>query len=180
MPRFSEDPGAPRYLLPGEEPLREIIAEFVSQNTWSFEEWSRVLPENPIVLIAAARLLRERGRGELETMLDRILKQTVIPPPSSEAGPVKLAACAEALAFRSRFKESHQLYHQAIDLIDDPTIRRSWWFNLADIAYRSDDDITRQSALRSASAVAFSDDITRRATDIQRTTLVRSTGVKAN
>ncbi len=180
LPRFSEDPGAPRYLLPGEEPVREIIVEFISQNTWTFEEWSRVLPENPVVLIAAARLLRERGRGEVEIMLDRILKQTVIPPSSSEAGPVKLAACAEALAFRSRFKESHQLYHQAIDLIDDPTIRRSWWFNLADIAYRSDDDIERQAALRSALAVAFSDDITRRATDIQRTTLVRSTGVKAN
>jgi hypothetical protein len=180
VPRFSEDPGAPRYLLPGEESVREIIVEFISQNTWNFEEWSRVLPENPVVLIAVARLLRERGRGEVETMLDRILKQTVIPPSRSEASSVKLAACAEALAFRSRFKESYQLYHQAIDLIDDPTIRRSWWFNLADIAYRSDDDVERQAALRSAAAVAFSDDITRRATDIQRTTLVRSTGVKAN
>ena len=180
VPRFIEDPGAPRYLLPGEESARAVIAEFISQNTWSFEEWSRVLPENPVVLIAAARLLRERGRGEVETILDRILKQTAIPLSPSEAGPLELAACAEALAFRSRFKESHQLYRQAIDLIDDPTIRRSWWFNLADIAYRSDDDIERQAALRSASAVAFSDDITRRATDIQRTTLVRSTGVKAN
>ena len=180
VPRFSEDPGVPRYLLPDEEPVREIIVEFISQNTWNFEEWSRVLPENPVVLIAAARLLRERGRGEVETILDRILKQTVIPPSPFEAGPVKLAACAEALAFRARFNESQQLYHQAIDLIDDPTIRRSWWFNLADIAYRSDDDIARQAALRLASAVAFSDDITRRATDIQRTTLVRSTGVKAN
>ena len=180
VPRFTEDPGAPRYLLPGEEPVREIVVEFISQNTWTFEEWSRVLPENPVVLLAAARLLRERGRGEAETILDRILKQTVIPLSPSEAGPLKLAACAEALAFRSRFTESNQLYHQAIDLIDDPTIRRSWWFNLSDIAYRSDDDVQRQAALRSASAVAFSDDITRRATDIQRTTLVRSTGVKAN
>ncbi len=177
--RFSEDPGVPRYLLPGEETVREIVVEFVSQNVWTFEEWSRVLPENPIVLLATARLLRERGRSEAETVLDRMLKQK-LPLSPGETGAVALAACAEALALCSRFTESDQLYRQAIDLIDDPTVRRSWWFNLADIAYRSDDDAQRQAALRSASAVAFSDDITRRATDIQRTTLTRSTGVKAN
>jgi tetratricopeptide (TPR) repeat protein len=179
LPRFSEDPGVPRYLLPGEETVREIVVEFVSQNVWTFEEWSRVLPESPIVLLATARLLRERGRSEAETVLDRMLKQE-LPLSPGKTGAVALAACAEALALRSRFTESDQLYRQAIDLIDDPTVRRSWWFNLADIAYRSDDDVQRQAALRSASAVAFSDDITRRATDIQRTTLTRSTGVKAN
>jgi hypothetical protein len=178
--QFSEDPTVPRYLLPGEEPVREIVADFISQNVWTFEEWSRVLPESPLVLVAVARLLHERGCSEAETVLDRILKQTAIPLSRGEAGPVAFAACAEALALRSRFKESYQLYRQAIDSIDDPTIRRSWWFNLADIAYRSDDDIQRQAALRSASAVAFSDDITRRVTDIQRATLTRSTGVKAN
>jgi hypothetical protein len=180
VPRFSEDPAVPRYLLPGEETVREIVAEFVFQNVWTFEEWSRVLPESPIVLIATVRLLRERGRSEAESVLDRMLKSTALPLSPGEAGPVTLAACAEALALRSRFKESDQIYRQAINLIDDPTVRRSWWFNLADIAYRSDDDVQRQAALRLASAVAFSDDITRRATDIQRTTLTRSTGVKAN
>jgi tetratricopeptide (TPR) repeat protein len=179
-PRFSEDPGVRRYLLPGEEQVREIVAELVSQNVWTFEEWSRALPESPIVLIATARLLRERGRGEAEKLLDIILKERAIPLDPVEAGPVTLAAHAEAFALRSRFKESGQLYRRAIESIDDSTIRRSWWFNLAEIAYQSDDEIERQAALRSATAVAFSDDITRRATDIQRATQTRSTGVKAN
>ena len=94
------------------------------------------------------------------------------------------AARAEAFALRSRWSEADQLYRQAIESIDDATIQRSWWFNLADIAFRLDDETQRQAALRAASAVAFSDDITRRATDIQRATrsrpVTRSPGVKAN
>ena len=180
VPRFSEDPGVRRYLLPGEEQVREIVVELVSQNVWTFEEWSRALPETPIVLIATARLLRERGRNEAEKLLDVVLREPAIPLNTAEAGPVALAARAEALALRSRFKESGQLYRQAINSIDDQTIRRSWWFNLAELAYQSEDEIERQAALRSATAVAFSDDITRRATDIQRATQTRSTGVKAN
>lgn len=180
VPRFSEDPGVPRYLLPGEEQVRDIVRELVSQNVWTFDEWSRVLSESPIVLITTARLLRAQGRGEAETVVDLILKERAVALAPGQTPPVTLAALAEAFALRSRFTEARQLYRQAIDLIDDPTIQRSWWFNLADIADRADDETERQAALRSASAVAFSDDITRRATDIQRATLTRSTGVKAN
>ena len=92
VPRFSEDPGVPRYLLPGEEQVRDIVAELVSQNVWTFDEWSRVLPESPLVLIATARLLREQGRGEAETVLDLILKETAVPLAPGQAGPVTLAA----------------------------------------------------------------------------------------
>ena len=180
VPHFSEDPAVRRYWLPGEEQARVIVADLVSQSVWTFEEWSRVLPESPLVLITAARLLREQDRREAETVLDRILKEQAIPLDPHDVEPLVLAACAEACALRSRFKESGQFYRQAIETMDDPTIRRSWWFNLADIAYRSDDEIERQAALRFATAVAFSDDITRRATDIQRATITRSTGVKAN
>jgi tetratricopeptide (TPR) repeat protein len=180
VPRFSEDPGVRRYLLPGEEQVREIVVDLVSQNVWTFDEWSRVLPEDPIVLIATARLLRERGRSESETVLDLILKERAIPLDSAKVGSVTLAAYAEAFALRSRFRESGQLYRQAIDSIDEPTIRRSWWFNLADVSYQADDETERQAALRSATAVAFSDDITRRAIDLQRALVTRSTGVKAN
>src|SRR5262249_36265319 len=52
VPRFIEDPGIRRYLLPGEEPVRDIVADLVSQNAWMFEEWSDALPESPTVLIA--------------------------------------------------------------------------------------------------------------------------------
>jgi hypothetical protein len=180
VPRFSDDVGTPRYLLPGEEQLREIVAELASQTVWPFEEWSHVLPEDSLVLIATAHFLRQQGRAEVDTVLDRILNVT---PAFSVPGPdraITLAARAEALALRSRFSEAGQLYHQAIESIDDSTIQRSWWFNLADIMYRSDNNSEHQAALRSASAIAFSDDITRRVTEIQRATLTRSTGVKAN
>jgi tetratricopeptide (TPR) repeat protein len=180
VPRFIEDPGIRRYLLPGEEQVREIVADLVSQNAWMFEEWSGALPDTPTVLIATARLLREKGRSEAEAVLDRLFENKATAGAPGESGPVALAARAEALALRSRWKEADQFYRLAIDSMGDPTIARSWWFNLADISYRSDDETQRQAALRAASAVASSDDITRRAADIQRGALTRSNGVKAN
>jgi hypothetical protein len=84
----------------------------------------------------------------------------------------------------SRWSEAAELYRRAIETIDDDTVKRSWWFNLADIAFRLDDERQRQAALRAAVAVASSDDITRRATDIQRAararSLSRSPGFRAN
>jgi tetratricopeptide (TPR) repeat protein len=181
VPRFIEDPGINRYLLPGEEQVRDIVADLIAQNAWGFDEWSGALSESPTVLIATARLLREKGRSEAEAILSRLLENKPIAAAGPGAdGPNALAARAEAFALRSRFKEADQLYRQAIDLIADPTIARSWWFNLADISARSDDESKRQAALRSASAVASSDDITRRAAQLQRATSTRSNGVKAN
>jgi hypothetical protein len=184
IPRFSDDPGVPRYLLPGEEQLRDIVRELVSSNAWTFSEWSGVLPDNPIVLIATARLLREQGRGEAEALLDMVLSEKSIPDAPGSAGPLIAAARAEAFALRSRWSDANQLYRQAIDSTDDPTIQRSWWFNLADISLRLNDEAQRQATLQAASAVAYSDDITRRATDIQRAgrsrPTMRSMGVKAN
>ena len=52
--------------------------------------------------------------------------------------------------------------------VDNDLVRRSWWFNLADIAQQFDEG-QRQTALRAALAVASSDDITRRASQIQKT-----------
>jgi hypothetical protein len=153
----------------------------IAQNAWGFAEWSSALSESPTVLIATARLLREKGRSEAEAVLSRLLENKAIAVPGLGAnGSIALAARAEAFALRSRWKEADQLYRQAIDSIADPTIARSWWFNLADISARSDDESQRQAALRAASAVAVSDDITRRAAHLQRATFTRSNGVKAN
>jgi tetratricopeptide (TPR) repeat protein len=176
IPLFVEDPSIGRYLLPGEQYVREIVNEIIGQNTWTFEEWSGALPESPIVLIATARLLREKGRSEADLVLERLLNSKAI----VEIEAVALAARAEACALRSRWKEANQFYRQAIDSITDATIARSWWFNVADISFRADDESQRQLALRAASAVASSDDITRRADDIQRATHRRSNDVKAN
>ena len=63
---------------------------------------------------------------------------------------------------RSRWPEAAEQYRQAIDRVDNDLIRRSWWFNLADIAQRLNDEPQRQAAIRAALAVHSSDDITRR------------------
>ena len=181
----SEDPGDySRYLLPGEEQVRDIVSDLVSQNAWTFDEWSRACSDRPAVSDCPARLLREKGRGEGEAVLDRLLENKAIKPLLSPArvGAVAARRQGRAFALRSRWKEADRHYrHQGlISSIGDPIIARSWWFNLADISYRSDDETQRQAALRAALAVASSDDITRRAADIQRATLTRSNGVKAN
>ena len=59
-PRYDEDETSRRYLLPGEDAVRDIVAEMDARD-WTFREWSRALPQNPTVLLATARLLREQG-----------------------------------------------------------------------------------------------------------------------
>jgi len=182
--RFSDDPRVPRYLLPGEERVRDIVRDLAERNEWTFREWSAVIPDSAMARLAAARLLREQGRSEAEALLELILDERQTAAARGTAGPLTLAARAEAFALRSRWREAGEQYRQAIELSDDDTIKRSWWFNLADIAFRLDDENQRHAALRAALAVAASDDITRRATAIQRATRrqpnPRSAGVKAN
>jgi tetratricopeptide (TPR) repeat protein len=184
VPRFSDDPGMPRYQLPGEERAREIVREMVASNQWPFAEWSLKLPHDPLVLLAAARLLREQGRAEATTLLESVLEETEVGAGGLSPDARALAARAEACAMRGRWRDAQPLYREAIERCDDDTVKRSWWFNLADIAFRLDDERQRQSALRAAVAALSSDDITRRANDIQRATharaLSRSLGARAN
>jgi hypothetical protein len=180
VPGFSKDPSAPRFLLPQEEQVRNIIVDLVSQDAWTFHEWSSALPENPIVLITTARLLRELGRNEAQTVLAHLINSKLIVNSSENASAIILAARAEAFALQSHWREADRLYRLAIDLIDDPIIARSWWFNLADISYRSNNELERQAALKASLAVAVSDEITIRANEIRRASLTRANGVKAN
>src|SRR5262249_43614447 len=64
--RFSEDPSVPRYLLPGEEPIREVVRELAATRQWTTTEWLEILPDSALVRLAAARLLREQGQPEAE------------------------------------------------------------------------------------------------------------------
>ena len=180
VPVFSEDPSAPRFLLPREEQVRDIIVDLISQDAWTFHEWSSALPENPIVLITTARLLRESGRNEAQAVFARLINIKLIGSSSENASAIILAARAEAFALQSYWREADQLYRLAIGLIDDPIIARSWWFNLADISYRSNNEVERQAALKASSIAAISDDITVRANEIRRATLARPSGIKAN
>ncbi len=160
-PRYSEDENASRFLLPGEDAVRDIVSEMDAQD-WTFREWSRALPQNPTVLLATARLLREKRRAEAEPLLARLVEGQVTSTTGDGIDPRAVAARAEALALASRLKEAEQVYRQAIELADNDMIRRSWWFNLADIAQRLDDETQRLVAIRAAIAVVPSDEITRR------------------
>ncbi len=183
-PRFSDDPAVPRYLLPGEQALREVVRALTSQNEWTFAEWSRILPKDTPVPLIAARLLREEGRHEADELIERFLRTDEGSTARLAGNPMLAAARAEAHALLSHWKESEEEYQHAIELVDDDTIRRSWWFNLADIALRLEDEGKRRTALEAALAVQTSDEISRRATDSQRSTVqrarLRSTGTKAN
>src|SRR5262249_55064890 len=156
------------YFLPAEDAARDIVAELAARDGLEFGEWSGALPRNPVVLLATARLLREQGRTEADGLLDELLAAGQA---EGHGDPRLLAARAEALMLRSRSEEAAEEYRQAIERVDNDLIRRSWWFNLADIV---NDEGQRQSAIRAALAVASSDDITRRASLIQKAGDTRS------
>jgi hypothetical protein len=184
MPWFSDDPGVPRYLLPGEQEAREILRDLVTRSELRVSDWSNLLPDSPVLVLAAARLLREQGSSEADSLLERLDGDLAANTAAKPATATALAARAEASALKSRWRDADRLYREAIELVSDETIRRSWWLNLADVAFRLEDDDKRQAALRAAMAVAASDDIRRRAADIQRSSrpaanLIRR-GVKAN
>jgi tetratricopeptide (TPR) repeat protein len=168
LPRFSDDPTVPRYLLPGEDRVRVILRELLSRNDWEFREWSTVLPKLPASALAAARLLKEQSKGDADVLLDLLMESRLPIEGAKRASALALAARAEAFALTSRWKDSEQSYRRAIELIDDETIKRSWWFNLADVELQLDDESQRQTALRAALAASTPDEISRRATDIQR------------
>lgn len=184
IPRFSDDPNVPRFLLPGEERVRTIVRELLSLNEWAYRDWSAVLPKRPASSLAAARLLKEQRNDEADSLLDVLMEGPQPIEGAKRASALALAARAEAFALKLRWKDSEQAYRRAIELIDDETIKRSWWFNLADVELRLDDESQRQTALRAALAVSIPDEISRRATDIQRANNVRSPGrppgVRAN
>jgi tetratricopeptide (TPR) repeat protein len=169
-PRFADDATTRRffYLLPSEDAVRDIVAELAAREGLAFREWSRALPRNPTVLLATARLLREQGIDEADALLDQILRDDWGATEQGQVDPRLLAARGEALILRSRWPEAAEQYRQAIDRVDNELIRRSWWFNLADIAQRLNDEGQRQAALRAALAVNSSDDISRRVGVLQR------------
>ena len=108
------------------------------------------------------------------------------PADDPDAEALALAVTAEALALRSNWTDAERRYHAAIDRVTDPRIRRSWWFNLADVAMRLNDEDQRRAALDEALAVLDADDVSRRAMELQRgpastgMNRLRSNGTKAN
>ena len=183
-PVFNDDPGSRRYFLPGETNARAIVAELIADSDEGYEAWATAIPRETVATLAVARLLREQGRTEADALLERIIE-----PGSNEISisgnpSIRAAMLAEAFALLSRWKEAGQKYREAIDLTDDLTTKRSWWFNLASVAAQLEDESGRRLALEAALEVSSDDDISRRAIELQRTSelpgRLRSSGAKAN
>ena len=183
-PTFNDEPNVRRYLLPGETTARAIVRELIADADWTFQDWSEALPKNTVAILAAARLLRERERPEARALLEQILNQEQEIGSTGAERAVQTAMIAEAHALLSQWREAEQQYHQAIDRISDLTIKRSWWFNLASVALQLNDEAQRKAALEAALEAPTSDDISRKALELQRASeplgRLRSSGTKAN
>jgi len=183
-PTFNDEPNVRRYFLPGETTARAIVQELITDADWTFQDWSEALPKNTVAILAAVRLLREHERPEAQALLKQILNQKQEIVSTGAEGAVHTAMIAEAHALLSQWREAEQQYHQAIDRISDLTIKRSWWFNLASVALQLNDEAQRKVALEAALEAPTSDDISRRALELQRASeplgRLRSSGTKAN
>jgi tetratricopeptide (TPR) repeat protein len=183
-PAFNDDPSVRRYFLPGETSALAIVRELIADADWTFQDWSEAIPRNTVAALAAARLLHEQERPEAQVLLKQILEQEQVGPTSGAELAIRTAMIAEAHALLSQWKEAEHLYRHAIDHINDVTIQRSWWFNLANVALQLNDETQRKAAIEAALEVPTSDDISRRALELQRTSeplgRLRSSGTKAN
>lgn len=183
-PTFNDEPNVRRYFLPGETTARAIVQGLITDADWTFQDWSEALPKNTVAILAAVRLLREHERPEAQALLKQILNQKQEIVSTGAEGAVHTAMIAEAHALLSQWREAEQQYHQAIDRISDLTIKRSWWFNLASVALQFNDEAQRKVALEAALEAPASDDISRRALELQRASeplgRLRPSGTKAN
>ena len=171
---------------PGRRPRLRSSASLPPTPTGRSRNGPRRCPGTRVAMLAAARLLREQGKPEAQKLLEQILDegQEGSTGDDERDRAIRLAMRAEAHALLSQWDEAEQRYRQAIDRIQDPTIKRSWWFNLASIASQLNDEAQRKAALAAALDVAASDDISRRALELQRASQplvrLRSGGTRAN
>ncbi|HKM56434.1 MAG TPA: hypothetical protein VJY33_23725 [Isosphaeraceae bacterium] len=167
-PAFDDDSRVRRYYLPGEATAREIVRELLADVGWSLQGWTEAVPRHSVATLAAARLLREQERPEAQKLLEEILASGTEDFQNGSELAIHMATRAEAFALLAQWREAQRQYQQAIDQIDDVTTRRCWWFNLASIALQLDDEAQRKAALQAALEVSASDDISRRALELQR------------
>ena len=185
---FCDDPNTPRYLPPGEAQAAAIVREMAEDSSWSPADWAEAIPEANLATLAAARVLKELGRSEADPLLKRIVERleteaearidpdsTIDPDWIERAGAdpfaesLRHAILAEALALQGDWKGAERHYKAAVASPGEPKIKRSWWFNLADVAGRLNDEKQRGAALDEALAsIGGGDDVSRRALDLQR------------
>lgn len=165
-PILDNNPQAPRYHLPGEELIGLVVRDMAADETWTFDEWSEALPSFAPVQLATARILVERGGNDAEKLLESIVGRKDEPAPAGFPAALHIAAVGEALAMKSRPDEALQKYRQAIDLMPDDLVKRSWWLNVADLASKVNDESEHGRALDAARGHDTKDEIARHAQDL--------------
>jgi hypothetical protein len=168
-PSYDEESASRRYTLPGEDLFGPVIRDMASHAEWAFSDWSAALPDYALASLVAARQVREQDRAGSDALLDRLLgdEGARVAPPGTPAA-VHAAARAEAFALRENWAEAQAHYQEAIDLMPLDRVRRSWQFNLADLALRQNDEPARQKALEAANNHDPNDPITLRVVDLQK------------
>ena len=156
---FLDEPHAKRFSLPFEGLIVGVIREMAAQPGWTYKTWSASLPEHGLVLLAAYRVLSERGASESDAALTRLVECREVPVAGSQ--PLHSVARAEGLAVKGRWKEAASMYAQAIATMPDEAVRRTWHLNRGVILARNGPADQAEDAMASARAGRGDDEIGR-------------------
>ena len=157
---FLDEPNAKRFSLPFEGLIAGVIREMAAQPGWTYETWSASLPEHGVVLLAAYRVLSERGASESEAALNRLVECRAISSAGSQ--PLHSVARAEGLVIKGRWEDAASIYAQAITAMPDEAVRRTWHLNRGLILARNGAVDPAEDAMASARAGRGDDEIGRK------------------
>ncbi len=159
VPSFLDGATSKRFALPNEDVVAEVVNDMADVPGWPVSTWSAGLPDDPLVLIATYRVLREReASADADAVLGRLLK---LGPASTGPRTCSQTAWAEALAEKGRWEESASAYQDAIDSTDDESLRRAFCLNLGMILTRGGEKARAAEALLTARAGRGEDEIGR-------------------
>jgi hypothetical protein len=179
FPAFNDAADVRRFLLPHEAEVAGIVRDLATHRGWRFADWSRALPPNGIAALAAYRVLLEAGSIEATQAYEQVMAAT--PDPTRPvAASLLLASQAEALALDARWKESAARYRDAIELMPDDAIRRTWWINVAEVAARTGNTDLMRKAWTAARGPSPGDEINERMAESRaRQGFDKSTGTRS-
>lgn len=169
---FNDDPQSRRYYLPGEQASLMIIGELVSYPRSLYQEWSQAVPANSLAILATARVLHRQGNHETKELLEEIVRRITPSHVLKRERAIQHAICAEAYAMLAQWRKAEEQYELAINEVENSTLRRSWWYNLATIAFQVNDDNQLKTALQAILDSAGTDKIRHHALELQRATRV--------
>jgi hypothetical protein len=144
MPSFVDDSRDHRFLLPLEETVGDLVRDLDERTPGGYAAWSKAIPDVPIANLAVYRLLTRRNRPERDLAFDRLSALPECQDRAAEA--LRLASQAEAEALRESYPASIKLYEEAIAAMPDDLLRRTWQFNLGEVARLAGESVLMREA----------------------------------